>query len=76
MRRDPRCDQPALRLVSVIAEPSWDTLLNHLHEDCPACYAETDLGNRQLFLYPRVRWFTSLSLRKSRPFRAGEGFEC
>ncbi len=39
----PHCDQPSLRLVSVIAKPSWDKLLNHLHEDCPAWYAETDL---------------------------------
>ena len=39
----PSCDQSALRLVSATAKPSWDKLLTHLHEDCPAWYAETDL---------------------------------
>jgi|GEM_PF-5809645 len=32
----PSCEQPTLRLVGVIAKPSWDKLLNRLHEDCPA----------------------------------------
>jgi len=46
----PSCDQPSLRLVSVIAKPSWDKLLNHLHEDCPAWYAETDLEEFSRYL--------------------------
>jgi hypothetical protein len=46
----PSCEQPSLRLVGVIAKPSWDKLLTHLHEDCPAWYAESELAEFRRYL--------------------------
>lgn len=40
--RCPKCEQDSLRLIREIPKPRWDKLLNHLHEDCPDWYGQSD----------------------------------